>query len=168
MIWRCLAANPARAVAVGLGAGAFEAVLLGLGAFAGSLGALAGGQGDMILRTLAGPSSHTPLLWLTGPTERVIAISCQTAARVLVLRAVAAHRWLGFWAGFAWLSALDLLAGVALLTGMTTSRSLWLAELMILPLGALAVPLTSRAIKARPESTTSPLLAPESGGNARR
>ena len=33
LIWRCLAANPARAVAVGLGAGAFEAVLLGLGAF---------------------------------------------------------------------------------------------------------------------------------------
>jgi hypothetical protein len=83
----------------------------------------------------------------------VISILAHTAARVLVLRAVAGRRWLGFWAGFGWLSAVDLLAGVALLTGMTTSGSLWLIELMILPFGMLSVPLTCWAVRRWPTTT---------------
>jgi uncharacterized membrane protein YhfC len=150
LIWRRLAAEPARAVAVGLGAGAFEALLLGLAAFAGSLVALASGQTELALNSLAAITAHTPLLWLTGPAERAIAILAHTASRVLVLRAVAGRRWLGFWAGFGWLSALDLLAGLALLTGMTTSGSLWLIELMILPVGVLSIPLTAWAVRRWP------------------
>jgi len=153
LIWRRLAAEPARAVAVGLGAGAFEALLLGLAACGGSLAALASGQTEPMLKSLAGIGAHTSLLWLAGPVERVIAILAHTAARVLVLRAVAGRRWLGFWAGFGWLSAVDLLAGVALLTGMTTSGSLWLIELMILPFGVLSIPLTRWAVRHWPTTT---------------
>jgi uncharacterized membrane protein YhfC len=153
LVWRRLAAEPARAVAVGLGAGAFEALLLGLASGVASLVALASGQTEPMLKSLAGIGAHTSLLWLAGPVERVIAILAHTAARVLVLRAVAGRRWLGFWAGFGWLSAVDLLAGVALLTGMTTSGSLWLIELMILPFGVLSIPLTRWAVRHWPTTT---------------
>jgi uncharacterized membrane protein YhfC len=152
LIWRRLAVEPNRAVAVGLGAGAFEALLVGLTAFAGCLIAVAVGQGDRVLQALAGPSASTPLLWLVGPVERVIAIAAHTAARVLVLQAVAHRRWLGFWGGFAWLSMVDLLAGVALLTGMTKSSSLWWTELMILPFGILAMPLIRYACARWPQT----------------
>jgi uncharacterized membrane protein YhfC len=151
LVWRRLAAEPARAVAVGLGAGAFEALLLGLATFAGSLVTLASGQTELALKGLAATSAQTPLLWLAGSAERAIAIMAHTASRVLVLRAVASHRWLGFWAGFGWLSAIDLVAGFALLTGMTTSGSVWLIELMILPFGVLAVPLTAWAMRRWPK-----------------
>ena len=152
LIWRRLAAEPNRAVAVGLGAGAFEALLLGLTAAAGCLMAVAAGQGDAVLQALAGPSAHTPLFWLVGPIERVIAMAAHTAARVLVLQAVACRTWFGFWAGFAWLSLVDLLAGVALLTGMTTWGSLWWTELMILPFGILAIPLIRYACPRWPQT----------------
>jgi uncharacterized membrane protein YhfC len=152
LVWRRLAADPARAVAVGLGAGAFEALLLGLGAAAGTLAAVASGQTELVLKSMAGMAAQTPLMWLAGPAERVIAILGHTASRVLVLHAVAGRRWLGFWAGFGWLSAMDLLAGVVLLTGMTTSGSLWGIELMLLPFGVLSVPLTLWAVRRWPAS----------------
>jgi uncharacterized membrane protein YhfC len=154
LVWRRLAAEPARAVAVGVGAGAFEALLLGLASGVASLVALASGQTEPMLKSLAGIDAHTSLLWLAGPVERVIAILAHTTARVLVLRAVAGRRWLGFWAGFGWLSAVDLLAGMALLTGMTTSGSLWLIELMILPFGVLSIPLARWAVRRWPITTS--------------
>lgn len=150
LIWRRLAADPSRAVAVGLGAGAFEALLVGLAASVGSLVAIATGQTDAMLNDIAGVVAHTPLLWLAGPVERVIAILAHTAARVLVLRAVAGRRWLGFWAGFGWLCGLDLVGGAGLLTGMVTSGSAWLLELMILPFGMLSVPLILWAVRRWP------------------
>ena len=156
LVWRRLAANPARAVAVGLGAGAFEALLLGLTGSVGSLVVMATGQTDLALNSLAGVA-QTPLLWLTGPFERVIAILAHTAARVLVLRAVAGRRWLGFCAGFGWLSGMDLLAGVGWLTGMVTSASLWLVELMILPFGVLSLPLILSAVRRWPVAEPSPV-----------
>ena len=51
------------------------------------------------------------------------------------------------WSG---LLAMDLLAGVVLLTGMTTSGSLWLIELMLLPFGVLSIPLTVWAVRRWP------------------
>ena len=159
LVWRRLAANPIRAVAVGLGAGAFEAFLLGFAASAGSLAALVSGQAEAVLKGLAPIAAHTSLMWLAGPTERLIAILAHTAARVLVLRAVAGRRWLGFWAGFAWLSAVDFLAGVVLLTGMTTSGSIWRIELMLLPFGVLSIPIVIWAVRRWP-------IAPETAADA--
>jgi uncharacterized membrane protein YhfC len=150
LVWRQLAASPNRAVAVGLGAGGFEALLLGLASSAGPLVAMAVGQGDLVLQALGGASSLTPLFWLVGPAERVIAIAAHTAARVLVLQAVAKRGWLDFWAGFAWLSMLDLLAGAALLTGMNRSGNLWWIELMILPFGVLSIPIIRIALNRWP------------------
>jgi hypothetical protein len=131
-------------------------MLLGLMAATGCLVALATGQGDRVLQALAGPGASTPLLWLVGPVERLIAIAAHTAARVLVLQSVARRRWLGFWGGFAWLSLLDLLAGVALLSGMTKSSSLWWVELMLFPFGVLSIPLTRYAITHWPKSEPLP------------
>ncbi|HXJ71951.1 MAG TPA: YhfC family glutamic-type intramembrane protease [Candidatus Dormibacteraeota bacterium] len=157
LFWRRLAAEPNRAVAVGLGAGAFEALLLGIAAAGGSVAALATGQGDKLVSALAVYTSHTPLFWLAGPVERAIAIAAHTASRVLVLQAVAHRKWLGFWAGFAWLSLMDTLAGLALLTGMTTSDSIWWSESMFLPLGVLSIPLTRYALSRWPKPEPVPV-----------
>ena len=153
LFWRKLAATPERAVAIGIGAGAFEALLLGLVSSLGSIAALASGQTEDALRSLAALSANTSLLWLAGPAERVIAILAHTASRVMVLRAVATHRWTGFWIGFSWLSAVDLVAGVALLTGMTTTCSIWCIEAMLAPFGLLSIPLLTWAIRHWPTDT---------------
>ncbi|HWH69047.1 MAG TPA: YhfC family glutamic-type intramembrane protease [Candidatus Sulfotelmatobacter sp.] len=159
LLWRRLAAEPIRAVAVGVGAGAFEALLLGLAATASPLVTLATSQTDAYLAALSAVSAHTPLPWLASPVERIIAIACHTAARVLVLRAVAGRRWLGFWAGFALLSAVDLVAGLALLSGMAATASTWWIELMILPFGILSLPVTRWAIAHWPSPAESQALS---------
>ena len=160
LVWRRLAASPARAVAVGLGAGAFEALLMGLAASVGSWVAIATGRTDLVLNSLSGIVAHTPLLWLAGPVERVIVILTHTAARVLVLRAVAGRRWLGFWAGFGWLSGLDLVGGAGLLTVMVASGSGWLLELMLLPFGVLSLPLIVWAVRHWPSTELKDLGPP--------
>lgn len=152
LVWRSLASTPNRAVAVGLGAGAFEALLLGVSAALGPWVAISLGYREQLVQDLTRISALTPLFWLAGPTERLIAIAAHTAARVLVLSAVAGRTWTGFWAGFTWLSLVDLLAGVALLTGMTASDSIWWVELMILPFGILSIPLTRYALKHWPHN----------------
>jgi uncharacterized membrane protein YhfC len=152
LLWKRLADAPGRAVAVGLGAGAFEALMLGFAALAGSLAALVAGEQDTVASAVSVYSTHTSLLWLAGPVERVFSIAAHTAARVLVLEAVARRKWLGFWAGFGWLSLMDALAGAALLTGMTKSHSIWLTELMFLPIAILSVPLTRWAMARWPKS----------------
>jgi hypothetical protein len=47
-----------------------------------------------------------------------------------------------------------LIAGLALLTGMTKSSSLWWIELMILPSGILSTPLTRFTMRRWPQKAT--------------
>jgi uncharacterized membrane protein YhfC len=83
LIWRRMAATAARGVAVGVGAGAFEAALLAIVSAVG--------------RIAAGASGVTWGILLAPATERLIAILCHTATRALVLLAVARRRWKLFW-----------------------------------------------------------------------
>ena len=73
--WRQMSATADRAVAVGVGVGAFEAALLAIAATAGTI--------------VAGLGVPTWSVALAPAMERVIAILCHTASRVLVLLAVA-------------------------------------------------------------------------------
>ena len=70
LIWRRMAATAPRAVAVGVGAGAFEAALLAMVAAAGTFIQESGPQAGSVL---------VPAI------ERLIAIPCHVASRVLVL-----------------------------------------------------------------------------------
>ena len=154
LIWKAMAREPKRAVAVGVGAGAFEAILVGLASLVGTLVMLAGVQGT---ETIAAQMSHLtaviPVFWLVGPVERVIAILCHTSSRALVLLGVARRRWSFFWYGFAIMTAIDGIAGVAYLTGLLGQISTWWIELAIAPFALASLLIIWWCLRHWPEQT---------------
>lgn len=176
LIWRQMAATADRAVAIGIGAGAFEAALLGVGAavaaIAGSLGEAApAGTYTVEVTTFeavgqwhlqihdgsakpdAGREIASAAFWtraLVGPTERVIAILCHIGSRVLVLLAVARRRWAPFWYGFALLSGVDAVVMFFWITGQVGKISPWLMEALIAPFGLVSIPVTIWCVRHWP------------------
>lgn len=140
LIWRKLAANAQRAVAVGVGAGAFEALLLGLVGLAEAVLLVSGKTPDALVAQAIGMALVTPLVWLVSPVERLIAILCHTSSRTLVLLTIATGRWRYFWWGFALMTALDGVAAYFLLSGAVTTLSTWWIELTITPAALASVP----------------------------
>lgn len=175
-IWNPLAATPGRAVAVGVGAGSFEAAMLGLGAAAmvvigGMEAATPAGTyavevtateavGEWHLRihdAPAGPAAPREdasiSAWsraLVGPVERTIAILCHVGSRVLVLLAVARRRWALFWAGFLLLSGVDALATFFWISGQVRTMSPWLMEALLAPFGIVSIPVTIACMRRWP------------------
>lgn len=141
LVWRRIAASGERAVAIGIGAGAFEALVLGAGATANAFAAMSGvPQTDIILVLGAYSMASTPLVWLAGPVERVLAVLCHTASRTLVLFGVASGRRGFFWWGFFLLSAVDVIVGWVHLSERIGKMSLWWIELAIVPFAVASVP----------------------------
>jgi len=136
LIWRQMAATAARGVAVGVGAGAFEAALL---AIAVAIGTIVAGKGALTWSIALAPA-----------TERLIAILCHTASRALVLLAVARQRWILFWYGFLLLSGVDALATILHLTGQVGTMSPWTMEALIAPFGLASIPITIWCIRHWP------------------
>jgi hypothetical protein len=161
MIWRQLGKDSARAIAVGVGAGAFEAFLLGLVAAAGVAAVLLGVPGTEEAAKLLDPQqSLTQVLWLVGPAERVIAVLVHASTRALILLGLTYHRpMMVFW-GFWIFALLDSIAGAAQLSGRLGAFSLWWIELALLPFALISIPILQWCIahfppKARePERTT--------------
>jgi len=179
LIWRQMAATADRGVAVGVGAGAFEAALLGLGvaamAVSGSISAAkpAGTYVVEVTTTNAVGEWHLNIhdgaakpgaarkesasaAWtkaLAGPTERVIAILCHIASRALVLLAVARRRWALFWCGFALLSGVDALATYFWITGLVRTMSPWLMETLLVPFALASIPITIWCVREWPEES---------------
>jgi hypothetical protein len=156
LCWQGMARTSQRGVAVGVGAGAFEAVLLGATA---AMVMLAVPWMDQPTRDqLLAPAVHlaetTSLVWLTGPVERAIAVMCHVSSRALVLFGVARRRW--FWpfvSGFLILTAIDTVAGYAHLAGLMGKLSIWWIESAILPAALASVPITAWCIRRWPQST---------------
>jgi len=136
--WRQMAATAQRAVGIGVGAGAFEAALLAIGVAAGTVFASAG------ITSWA--------LVLAPPTERLIAILCHIASRVLVLMAVARRRYVLFWCGFLLLSGTDAVAMYLYLTDQVGTTSPWAMEAMLAPFGLVSIPVTLWCISHWPTS----------------
>ena len=128
LVWRQMTATASRAVGVGVGAGAFEAAMLAI---------LVAAQAF-----LGGAPVASWSLVLVPAVERLIAIPCHIAARVLVLMAVARRQWILFWFGFLLLSGTDAVATYMYLTGDVNSMSPWVLEAMIAPFGLLSIPIT--------------------------
>ena len=153
LIWRKMAHDAVRGVAVGVGAGAFEAALLG-GSLALTLLAASVSQGslrDELLAAIGGSASATPLMLLVAPVERIIAILCHTSSRALVLWGVARGRW--FWpfaAGFLIMTAIDSVAGYAHLSGQLGKISVWWIELAIAPAAVVSIPIVAWCIRNWP------------------
>jgi hypothetical protein len=131
-----MAATAQRAVAVGVGAGAFEAALLAIFAAAGALMLGAG--------PASGFGAAVPVV------ERLIAILCHVAARVLALMAVASGRWLLFVYGFLVLSGIDAVAMWLHLSGKLDTLSFWAMEAMIAPFALVSIPITRWCMKHWP------------------
>jgi hypothetical protein len=127
LIWPRMAATAPRAVAVGVGAGAFEAALLAIVAAAGTL--------------ISGFGATTLLGALVPAIERIIAIFCHVASRVLALMSVASRRWVLFWYGFALLSGIDAVAMYLHLSGKVNTLSFWTAEALIAPFALISIPI---------------------------
>jgi hypothetical protein len=147
LIWRSMAATASRAAGVGVGAGAFEAALLAIGAALATIGI---GQGK------AGWSA----VLLTPALERVIAILCHVASRLLVIMAVASRRWSLFWCGFFLMSAMDGVATLFYLTGQVSSLSPWAIEAMLVPFGLVSIPIIRWCINnwpVGPDQSTPPI-----------
>jgi uncharacterized membrane protein YhfC len=136
LVWPRMAATASRAVAVGVGAGTFEAAILAIGAAAA------------ILSIGEGVASWS--VALVPAVERLIAISCHVASRVLVLMAVASRRWIFFWGGFLLLSAVDGVAMYLHVTGKVGTTSPWVMEAMLAPLGFVSIPITIWCIRNWP------------------
>ena len=140
--WQSLTRDSNRAIAVGIGAGGFEAILVGAAALIGGLVAMSNLPGSEEARTaLAASVAATPVVWLVGPVERTIAILCHTSSRTLVLLSVAKRRWAFFWYGFLLLTALDGIAGFAHISGKLGQISTWWIELAIAPFAVASVPI---------------------------
>jgi uncharacterized membrane protein YhfC len=136
MIWPRMAAAPQRAVAVGVGAGAFEAALLAI-----------------VAATAAFIAGAGPTAWLGAlvpVVERLIAILCHVASRVLALMAVASRRWMLFLYGFLLLSGIDAVAMYLHLSGKVSTISFWAAEAMLAPFALASIPITRWCIRHWP------------------
>jgi len=137
-VWRRLGRDAGRAIAIGMGAGAFEAFLLGAiiivsVAVAGLLG-----DEEEIREAVAQPT--TPLLWLMLPLERLLALLGHASSRALVLLGLAHKRpWMVF-GGFAIFTVVDGIAGAAIVFKNTHADfSPWWSELAIVPAALLSV-----------------------------
>jgi uncharacterized membrane protein YhfC len=159
LLWRRLAAESKHAIAVGVGAGSFEALLLGAMVLVSTIAALAGKPNNGYMQGLAASGVSTTLFWLVGPVERVITIACHIASRTLVLRAVAGRTWWGFWAGFALLSGVDTVAGAVHLSEFLKFRSVWWAELACLPFAMISLPLVRWAVARWPPDAAESVVA---------
>lgn len=141
MRWKELGRDAGRAIAVGVGAGAFEALLLGMVAVAGIAAWMAGTPGtEEVGEQIRKAAATTPLYWLLGPVERITAIVCHAASRALVLLG-ARHGKGGLIAlGFLIFTLLDGVAGGALLSGQMNSVSMWWFELAFAVFALVSIP----------------------------
>lgn len=140
VFWRQLGREAGRAIAIGVGAGAFEAFLLGAAQIAAAALAVAGlSVSEGIAAEMAKAAAVTPLVWLVGPVERAIAILCHASCRALVLLGFVQRRpMMVFW-GFAIFTMLDGIAGAAHLSGMLARFSVWWVELAISPFALVSL-----------------------------
>lgn len=142
IIWRQLGRDANRAIAIGIGAGAFEALLLGITCLAGIVICLIGLPGaEKVRESIDTVAAVTPLFWLIAPIERSIAILCHTSSRALVLLGVSNRKYmLVFW-GFLIFTLLDGVAGAAHLSGKIGNISMWWIELAVLPFALISIPI---------------------------
>lgn len=128
----------AKALAFGIGFGAFEALLLGFSSLASSISALAAPQSmpEAALNSLR--MLNDPIFALAPVAERFGTILVHVFCSVLLFYGVVSGqaRWL--WVSFAYKSLLDTVAGFAQFWGVETLPKIWTIEALILIFGFVA------------------------------
>lgn len=161
--------NAYEAAAIGFGAGIFEAVLLGLGGLISIVVILKGWPAaDTLTISNVYIAASTPVSWLAGPVERILAILCHASTRTLIFAGVATRRWRPVALGFLLFAGLDGVAGLAYLGDLIGTVSMWWVELAVAPFAAVSIPILSWCFRMWPETIPSgeTVLAEESGEQA--
>ena len=171
LIWRQLGQDAGRAITIGVGAGAFEAFLLGIGPVAAAI-VLMVGQGPEVEKVqgqIGAVAAITPLYWLAGPVERIIAILCHASTRALILLGVSKRRYLLVLWGFLIFTSLDGVAGGVHVAELVGKISVWWIELAILPFALVSIPILNwcyrRWPKEKSDAPTARVLAHEGEGD---
>ncbi len=157
LIWRQLGKDSARAIAIGVGAGAFEAILLGSLSAVGMAAVLMGAPGtEEIGKTITAQQTATPLFWLVAPVERAIAVFAHASTRALILLGITYRKPLMVIWGFWIFALLDSIAGAAQLSQRLGTFSLWWIELALVPFALVSVPVLRWCSRRFPSQTKEP------------
>jgi hypothetical protein len=141
MRWKQLGRDAGRAIAIGVGAGAFEAALIGAVSALAIAAWLAGAPGlEDLSEQIRKAGAKTPLVWLVAPVERVSAIICHAACRGLVLVGVTYGKRGMIALGFLIFTLLDAVAGAAQISGAMATISLWWIELPFALIALVSLP----------------------------
>lgn len=157
LIWSQLGKDFARAIAIGVGAGAFEAFLLGLLAVVGVAVILMGTPGTEGAATaIRAQQDVTPVFWLVAPVERITAVLVHASSRALILLGLTYRKLMMVFWGFWIFALLDSVAGAAQLSGRLGTFSLWWIELAILPFGLIGIPILWFCARRFPAKASEP------------
>jgi|WetSurMetagenome_2_1015567.scaffolds.fasta_scaffold192104_2 hypothetical protein len=126
--WRSWVREPKRALAIGLGAGGWEALLIfGVPVTLAALVALISAQDrPEIIANLSQARIGPFLPWLIIPMERILSTVGHAGVRMLMLFSVARGRLRYFWYGFLIFVAVDGYSEWLSLTGLDKTSSWWL------------------------------------------
>lgn len=127
-----------RALAFGIGFGAFEALLLGIGSFATMLTALVAPQA-MPVEALIQFKLADDWLYSSAPIiERFFTIWAHIFSNVLIFYAVVVKQVRWFWLAFVYKSLLDAWAAWGQIAGMTASAGqVWILEALVIVFGII-------------------------------
>jgi uncharacterized membrane protein YhfC len=125
-----------KALAFGIGFGAFEAILLGIGSLSGVSYSLLNSSA-MPLSALESLSQTANLLYDLAPiSERFFTILVHIFSSLLIFYAAVQHKQRWMWLAFVYKTLFDSVAAYAQLTGILYSLgNLWLVELVIIVFG---------------------------------
>ncbi len=127
-----------KALAFGVGFGAFEALLLGLASSGTMISALI--APEAIPASAIGQllSANNLLIGIAPIIERVGSILVHMVCAVLLFYGVKSGQARWFWVSFAWKTLLDTVAGFAQMWGVGTPARIWTIEAIIIILGLIS------------------------------
>lgn len=124
-----------KALAFGIGFGAFEALLLGFSSAATMTTAILSPQSVPAAAMSSLLAANNPLIGLAPIVERIATIFVHVVCNVLLFYGVLSGRARWMWLSFAWKSLLDAVAGFAQMWGVGTPAKMWTIEAIIILFG---------------------------------
>ncbi len=156
-----------KALAFGIGFGAFEALVLGLASAGSTLMAMVS-PGLLPAESIAALAQNANPLWGLAPvSERFFVVLVHIFSNVLMFHAIATRKPGGLWIAFIYKTLIDTLASYAQLAGLDTLTKIWTVEAIIAVwgvLGWLGTRWVSKHYPQQPEGE--PLPQPENQGPA--
>ncbi len=126
-----------KALAFGVGFGAFEALLLGISSLSGMLVGLFAPQTLPASALASMMQANNPLFDLAPIVERIATIFCHILSNVLLFYGAITLRSRWLWVAFAYKTLLDSVAGFAQMWGVGSLGHIWIIEAIIIVFGII-------------------------------